>query len=143
KVFKQNKAQILSKLDHLILICGHYEGVDERVRKYLVDAEISIGDYVLTGGEIPAMVITDAIIRLIPGVLNKAEATEIESFSSLKIGNCKLKNLLEYPQYTRPARYKGWSVPKVLFSGDHKRIKNWRLKKALIRTRSRRPDLLK
>ncbi len=115
--FTQAKARSFTKLDHLILICGHYEGVDERVRE-LVDESISIGDYVLTGGELPAMVITDSIVRLLPGVLKK-EATSSESFS-LGIPS------LEYPQYTRPEVYKGMSVPATLLSGDHKKIANWK-----------------
>lgn len=132
--FKQKKAQELSKLDHLILIAGHYEGVDERVREHLVDEELSIGDYVLTGGELPAMVVVDAVVRLIPGVLEKPEATKFESFSD---------DLLEYPQYTRPESFKGWKVPRVLLSGNHKEIERWRREKALKRTRKRRPDLFK
>lgn len=137
KVFNQKKAQKLSKLNHLILLCGHYEGFDERIRKNLVDEEISIGDYVLTGGEIPAMVLADSITRLIPGVLEKEEAVENESFSKLKI-----ENLLEYPQYTRPANFKGWKVPEILLSGDHKKIEKWRKKKALEKTQKTRPDLI-
>lgn len=140
KVFNQKIARRLSKLDHLIFICGHYEGVDERVRKHLVDEEISIGDYILTGGELPAMVITDAIVRLIPGALKKSEATKNESFSKMR--NSKLKVLLEYPQYTRPANFKGWKVPKILLSGNHQKIAEWRKKKAIERTKERRPDLL-
>jgi len=142
KVFNQKMAGRLSKLDHLILICGHYEGVDERVRKYLVDEEISIGDYVLTGGELPAMVLVDAIVRLLPGVLEKEEAIKEESFKNwkLEIGNWKL---LENPQYTRPANFRGWKVPKILLSGDHQKIAEWRKKQALKRTKERRPDLLK
>ena len=115
--FTQKKAREFSKLDQLILICGHYEGVDERVKEHLVDESISIGDYVLTGGEIPAMILVDAVTRLIPGVLDK-EATEIESFSGA--------NRFEYPQYTRPEIFKGWKVPKVLLSGNHEEIKKWR-----------------
>lgn len=134
KVFNQKIARRLSKLDHLILVCGHYEGIDERIREHLVDEEISIGDYVLTGGEIPAMVVVDTIVRLIPGVLEKKEAIKEESFS---------RKLLEYPQYTRPADFKGWKVPKILLSGDHKKIEEWRKKKALERTKKRRPDLIK
>jgi len=107
--------------------------VDERVREHLVDEEISIGDYVLTGGELPAMVVTEAMVRLISGVLEKEEATRLESFS---------QNRLEYPQYTRPADFKGWKVPEILLSGDHQKIAQWRKKKALERTRKRRPDLL-
>ncbi len=135
KVFKQEKAKKLSKEKHLIFICGHYEGVDERIKEKLIDEEISIGDYVLTGGELPTMVVIDTITRLIPGVLNKKEAKEIESFS--------FKGLLEYPQYTRPAVFKGWQVPKILLSGNHQKIEDWRKKKALEKTKKRRPDLLK
>jgi tRNA (guanine37-N1)-methyltransferase len=115
--FTQKKAIELSKSYHLILIAGHYEGIDHRVHENLVDEIISIGDYVLTGGEIPAMVLTDSIVRLIDGVLDK-EATDIESHS--------VKGKLEYPQYTRPENYKGWKVPKVLLSGNHKEISQWR-----------------
>jgi len=143
KVFNQKIAQKLSKMDHLILICGHYEGVDERVRK-LVDEEISIGDYVLTGGEIPAMVIVDSVIRLIPGVLKKREATKFESFSSLNSEFLTLNSkLLEYPQYTRPAEFKGLKVPKILLSGDHKEIEKWQKKQSILRTKKRRPELLR
>lgn len=120
ETFSQKKAQEYSKLDQITLICGHYEGVDERVRKYLVDESISIGNYVLTGGEIPTMVITDAISRLIPGVLEKPEATEIESFSD--------GNNLEFPQYTRPEEFNGWKVPEILTSGNHEEIAKWRKK---------------
>ncbi len=133
KVFNQKIARQLSKINHLILICGHYEGIDERVRENLVDEEISIGDYILTGGELPAMIVTDAIVRLIPNVLKKPEAIKEESFS---------KNLLESPQYTRPADFKNWKVPKILLSGNHKKIEKWRKKKALEKTKKRRPDLL-
>lgn len=136
KVFNQKMAEKLAKFDHLVLICGHYEGVDERVREHLVDEEISIGDFVLTGGEIPAMAIVDAIVRLLPGVLEKEEAVKFESFSGEK-------PLLEYPQYTRPENYKGWKVPEILLSGNHEEIKKWRGKKALEKTRKKRPDLLK
>lgn len=148
KVFNQQKASELSKLNHLILIAGHYEGFDERIRKYLIDEEISIGDYILTGGELPAMVITDAVVRLIPGVLEK-EAVKKESFSNYYTtvrGNYKSGGkimLLDYPQYTRPAEYKGWKVPKILVSGNHKKIEAWRKKKALEITKKKRPDLLK
>jgi len=130
----QGLAKKLSKLKHLILICGHYEGVDERVRKYLVDLEISIGDYVLTGGEIPAMVLVDCITRLIPGVLGEKESLTFESFQG---------NLLEYSQYTRPKAYRGLKVPQVLLSGNHKRIEKWRKRQALKITKQKRPDLLK
>ena len=133
KIFNQKMAQNLSKEKHLIFICGHYEGIDERVREHLVDEEISIGDYVLTGGELPSMIVLDTLIRLIPGVLKKKEAIKDESFSSKS---------LEYPQYTRPANFKGWQVPEALLSGDHKKIADWRKKKAIERTKKRRPDLL-
>lgn len=133
KVFNQKTAQRLSKVNHLIFICGHYEGIDERVKEHLVDEEISIGDYVLTGGELPTMVIIDTLVRLIPGVLEKSEATEYESFSPF----------LEHPQYTRPANFKGWQVPEVLLSGNHHQIAEWRKKKALEITEKNRPDLVK
>lgn len=140
--FTQQKAAQLSAAKHLILIAGHYEGVDARVHEHLVDEIISIGDYVLTGGEIPAMVITDAIVRLLPGVLEKPEATEFESFSPLEIGNWKLEIGLEYPQFTRPEVYRGWKVPKVLLSGNHKEIEKWRKQESLKKTKKNRPDLL-
>jgi len=134
KSFKQDYAKKLSKCNNLIFICGHYEGVDERVRQYLADEEISIGDYVLTGGELPAMVLVDSIVRLIPGVLGDKNSLNFESFEG---------NLLEYPQYSRPARFRKWQVPEVLVSGDHDKISAWRKSEALKRTRQRRPDLLK
>lgn len=118
KKFNQEMARDYSKLDQLIIICGHYEGVDERVKEHLVDEAVSVGDYVLTGGEIPSMIITDAVTRLIPGVLEKEEATKIESFSD--------ENYLEYPQYTRPDDFNGWKAPEVLLSGNHKEIEKWR-----------------
>lgn len=117
ETFSQQKAKELTKFDHLILIAGHYEGVDERVRKYLVDETISIGDYVLTGGEIPTMVVVDAVVRLIPGVI-KEESRTTESFSKPKT--------LEYPQYTKPQVYKRQKVPEILLSGNHKEIEKWR-----------------
>lgn len=129
----QQLARELSKCKHLILICGHYEGVDERVRQKLVTDEISIGDYVLTCGELPAMVLIDAVVRLIPEVLGKSQSTHFESFS---------QGLLEYPQYTRPAVYRGLKVPKILMSGNHKLIARWRKEKAIEITRKKRPDLL-
>jgi tRNA (guanine37-N1)-methyltransferase len=141
KVFNQQKAQELAKLDHLILICGHYEGVDERVTEHLIDEEISIGDYVLTGGEIPAMVLTDSIVRLLPGVLEKPEATAQESFQSSTINHQSL-TMLECPQYTRPENYKDWKVPEILLSGNHKKIKAWQEEKAKQKTKKERPDLL-
>jgi len=116
--YTQAKAKEFSNFDHLILIAGHYEGVDHRVHEHLVDEIISIGDYVLTGGEIPAMVLTDSIIRLVPGVLGKDESSVDESH--------KEPGYLEYPQYTRPEVYKGWKVPKVLLSGNHTEIKKWK-----------------
>jgi len=116
--YTQAKAQDLSKLSHLILIAGHYEGVDHRVHEHLVDEVISVGDYVLTGGEIPAMTVTDSVIRLIPGVLGKDESSQDESH--------KEPGYLEYPQYTRPEKYNEWEVPKVLLSGNHKEIGKWR-----------------
>ncbi len=116
--FNQQKAIQLSKLEHLILIAGHYEGVDHRVHEHLVDEVISIGDYVLTGGELPAMVVIDSIVRLIPGVVGKEASIVEESHSK--------PGYLEYSQYTRPEEYKGWRVPEVLLSGNHKKIKNWR-----------------
>ena len=128
----QAKAQELAQNEHLILICGHYEGFDERVRENLVDEEISIGDYVLTGGELPAMVITDTIVRLVPGVL-PAGAKEEDSF---------VQPTLEYPQYTRPEDFRGHQIPKVLLSGNHGEIKKWRRRKSLSRTATRRPNLL-
>ncbi|MFA4933327.1 MAG: tRNA (guanosine(37)-N1)-methyltransferase TrmD [Candidatus Omnitrophota bacterium] len=133
KRFDQNRAKKLSKCSNLIFICGHYEGIDERVRLYLADEVISIGDYVLTGGELPAMVLVDSIVRLIPGVLGDKNSLNFESFEG---------NLLEYPQYSRPANFRKWSVPEVLVSGAHDKISAWRKLQALKRTRLRRPDLI-
>lgn len=133
EVFTQRKAEELAKYEHLILICGHYEGVDERVRQLLADEEISIGDYILTGGEIPAMVIVDAVARLIPGVVGTYSSVKQDSFSD---------GLLEYPQYTRPRVFRGLEVPEVLLSGNHEEIRKWRRKESLLRTKQRRPDLL-
>ncbi|MCL5675801.1 MAG: tRNA (guanosine(37)-N1)-methyltransferase TrmD [Patescibacteria group bacterium] len=132
KKYNQAAAKRLSKYDHLILICGHYEGVDNRVNK-LVDESISVGDYVLTGGEIPAMVIVDSVSRLLPGVLKKLEATANESFQL---------PILEYPQYTKPQVYKRWAVPKILLAGNHKKIVQWRYEQAVKITKKLRPDLL-
>lgn len=132
QLFTQEKAWELSKLNHLIILCGHYEGVDERVRQFLADEDISIGDYVLTGGELPAMVLIDAVVRLIPGVLN-LDSLQEESFSS---------GMLEYPQYTRPRVFEGMEVPEILLSGNHEQIKLWRQKESLKRTLELRPDLL-
>ncbi len=134
KRLNQRMAKRLSGYKQLILICGHYEGVDERVRQNIADEEISIGDYVLTGGELAAMVLLDCIVRLIPGVLGDKNSLNFESFEG---------NLLEYPQYTRPANFRGLRVPAILLSGDHTKIEIWKRKQALKRTRQRRPDLLK
>ena len=132
KVLNQNKIKELAKQNHLILLCGHYEGIDQRVLDEIVDEEISIGNYVLTGGELPAMVLIDSVSRYVGGVLND-ESVEEESFSS---------NLLEYPQYTRPEEFRGKKVPDVLTSGHHENIKKWRAEKALEVTKKKRPDLL-
>ena len=133
RLFCQQVAQELSAHPRLILICGHYEGVDERVSEHLVTDEISIGDYVLSGGEPAAMVVVDAVVRLLPGVLGSAESL---------VDDSHVGGLLEYPQYTRPAEYRGWSVPEVLLSGDHGRIAEWRKEQAIRRTMKRRPELL-
>jgi tRNA (guanine37-N1)-methyltransferase len=132
RVLKQAVARELTAATHLIFICGHYEGIDERVREALVDDEISIGDYVLTNGVLPAAVVIDAVVRLLPGVLGGEGAAEQESFS---------EGLLEYPHYTRPEEYEGMRVPEVLLSGDHAAIAAWRLEQAKARTAQRRPDL--
>jgi tRNA (guanine37-N1)-methyltransferase len=132
--FDQEKAWELSRLPSLTLICGRYEGIDERVRLHFVDEEISIGDYILTGGEIPAMVLVEAISRLVPGVLGDPESIVEESFAG---------DLLEYPQYTRPRDYQGFKVPEILVSGDHKKIRDWQKAEALKKTARVRPDLLK
>ncbi|MBI4432443.1 MAG: tRNA (guanosine(37)-N1)-methyltransferase TrmD [Candidatus Omnitrophica bacterium] len=132
--FDQKKAAEIACLKEFVILCGHYEGVDQRVIDEFVTDELSIGDYVLTGGELPAMVITDAVVRLIKGVLGNEASKEFESFS---------RNLLEYPQYTRPADYRGRKVPSVLLSGNHKAIEEWKESQALSRTRRQRPDLLK
>jgi len=131
---EQKVAKRLAKSKHLILICGHYEGIDERVRGYLADEEISIGDYVLTGGELPAMVLVDCLVRLVPGVLGDRNSLNFESFEG---------NLLEYPQYTRPASFRGMKVPKTLLSGNHSKIMEWRKNESVKRTKQKRPDLLK
>jgi len=133
RLFSQQIAQELSKYSRLILICGHYEGVDERVREYLATDEISIGDYVLSGGELAAMVVVDTVIRLLPGVLG-SEASPLD--------DSHVARLLEYPQYTRPTVFRGWSVPEVLLSGNHAQIANWRREQAIRRTLERRPELL-
>ncbi|MFC1645552.1 tRNA (guanosine(37)-N1)-methyltransferase TrmD [Candidatus Omnitrophota bacterium] len=133
KTLNQKTAQRLSKCKNLILICGHYEGIDERVRQKLVDEEVSIGDYILTGGELPAMVLVDTIVRLLPGVLGDKDSAKSESFCH---------GLLEYPQYTRPANFKSKKVPKILLSGDHQKIANWRKEQAYKVTKKKRPELL-
>lgn len=132
KTLTQKKVIDLSKEKHLILICGHYEGIDERVIEEIQPEEISIGDYVLTGGELPAMVVTDSIVRLLPGVI-KEDSYESDSFT---------ENLLDYPTYTKPADFRGKKVPEVLLSGNHQKIKEWREQQALENTKKRRPDLL-
>ena len=134
KKLVQGDFKKLTKFKQLILICGRYEGVDERVSRYLADEEVSIGDYVLTGGELPAMVLIDAVVRLLPGVLGNKDSNIDESFQT---------SLLEYPQYTRPEVFNGRKVPVVLLSGDHEKIKNWRKKESLKITKKRRPELLK
>ncbi|RXY99292.1 tRNA (guanosine(37)-N1)-methyltransferase TrmD [Fictibacillus sp. S7] len=131
--FTQKKAEELSEEQHLIFVCGHYEGYDERIRENLVTDEISIGDFVLTGGELGAMVIIDSVIRLLPGALGNEESSVRDSYSS---------GLLEHPHYTRPADFRGMKVPDVLLSGNHKHIEDWRTKESLRRTWKRRPDLL-
>lgn len=134
ETFDQKIAAQLAGKKQIIIICGRYEGVDERIREHLVDREISIGDYILTGGEVAALVLIDAVSRLIPDVLGNPESTIGESFSH---------NLLEYPQYTRPSEYKGWVVPEILLSGNHAQIELWHKRESLKRTYQRRPDLLK
>ena len=134
RLFSQEAAVRLSHFDRISFICGHYEGIDERVRAKLVTEEISIGDYVLTGGELPALVVAEAVVRLVPGVLGSAESASEESHAA---------GLLEYPQYTRPPEYRGISVPEILLSGNHGEIARWRRKESLRRTIERRPELLK
>ena len=131
--FSQAMAEALAREEHLILLCGRYEGFDDRIPQGLDALELSIGDYVLTGGELPALVVLDAVARLIPGVLGDAASAQTDSFAT---------GLLEYPQYTRPPAYQGMAVPPILLSGDHKAIARWRRKEAIRRTRERRPDLL-
>jgi len=131
--FDQQKAKELAQYDQLVLICGHYEGIDERVRLGLADEAISIGDFVLTGGELPAMVVVDAVARMLPGVLGAVNGAHCDSF---------YEGLLEYPQYTRPRQFREWAVPDILLSGDHAKIDRWRRKESLRNTLDRRPDLL-
>ncbi len=132
ELFTQAKAAELARENRLIFICGHYEGVDERVREHLINDELSIGDYILTGGELPALVMIDAIVRLLPGVLGEVGAADKDSFSD---------GLLEYPQYTKPREFRGWKAPDILFSGHHTQIQRWRKWHQLQRTRQLRPDL--
>lgn len=134
KLFNQKMAQELSTHSHLILIAGRYEGFDERIHEHLVDEEVSIGDYVLMGGELPAMVLTETVVRLIPGVITKDEAKEKESFSDA--------NALEHPQYTRPEEFMGWKVPPVLLSGNHVEIEKWKKETSFSTTLKNRPDLI-
>ncbi|TSA34381.1 MAG: tRNA (guanosine(37)-N1)-methyltransferase TrmD [Porphyromonadaceae bacterium] len=133
ELFSQKMANRLSCLDNLIILCGHFKGVDQRVRDHLVTKEISIGDYVLTGGELAAAVIVDAIVRLLPGAISDEESALTDSFQD---------NLLAPPLYTRPAEYKGWKVPEILLSGNDREIENWKMEQAIERTRRLRPDLL-
>lgn len=134
KRFAQSMAWQFSKTEHLIIICGHYEGIDQRVIEHLVAAEVSIGDYVLTNGAIAAVILVDATVRLLPGVLGDEQSSAEDSFGA---------GLLEAPQYTRPAEFRGWKVPEILLSGNHAEIAAWRKKEALRRTRENRPDLLR
>lgn len=134
EVFNQRIANSLSLLDNIIILCGHYKGIDYRIREHLITREISIGDYVLTGGELPAAIIADAIVRLIPGAIGDEQSALTDSFQD---------NLLEPPIYTRPAEYKGWGVPEILLSGHQAKIDEWRHEQSLERTRRLRPDLLK
>jgi tRNA (guanine37-N1)-methyltransferase len=133
RLLSEAVAAELAGEERLLLVCGHYEGVDERVREHLVDDEISIGDYVLSGGELPAMVVVDAVVRRLPGAIGSGLSLEEESHAH---------GLLEYPQYTRPAEFRGWSVPEVLVSGHHAEIARWRRRQSVLRTARRRPDLL-
>lgn len=133
-VFTQKKARELAQMEHVVLLCGHYEGVDERIIEEIVDEEISVGDYVLTGGELPAMIVIDATARMKEGVLDSDETMEVESHYN---------GLLEYPQYTRPVEFMGRRVPDILLSGHHARIEEWRREQSLIRTKLKRPDLIR
>ena len=133
RLFSQKVAQELAKQPRLALLCGRYEGIDERIRQYLVSDEISIGDYVLTGGELPALVVIDAVCRTLPGAIGDPDGVMDDSHAS---------GLLEYPHYTRPADFRGWKVPEVLLSGDHLRIERWRREQSILRTWQRRPDLI-
>jgi tRNA (guanine37-N1)-methyltransferase len=132
KLFRQPVATEMAGLDWLMLVCGHYEGIDERIREHLVTDEISLGDFVLTGGEPAAIAVVDAVVRLVPGVLGSGKSLLYESHTG---------GLLEYPQYTRPEVFRGWAVPEILLSGNHSQIARWRLEQSLKRTAERRPDL--
>ncbi len=133
RVFSQAVADELSRHERIALLCGRYEGLDERIREHLVTDEISIGDYVLTGGELPALILIDAVSRLIPGVLGDPDGAADDSHAT---------GLLEYPHYTRPPEFRGWQVPEILLSGDHGKVDKWRREQSLLRTLARRPDLL-
>ena len=133
RVFTQRVAEELSPYKRIALLCGRYEGVDERIRQYLVTDEISVGDYVLTGGELPALLVIDAVSRLLPGVLGDPTGAQDDSHSM---------GLLEYPHYTKPSEFRGWKVPEVLLSGDHGKIETWRREQALVRTFRKRPDMI-
>lgn len=151
RVFHQHDAEELAKLDRVVLICGRYEGVDERVNEFLADREISVGDFVLSGGELGAAIIVDTVSRLIPGVLGNEASAHQESFSSRRLdppdgfpdSTCGSGGLLDYPHYTRPADFHGWLVPEVLSSGNHDEIRRWRRRKALEKTLQNRPELLR
>ncbi|MDT8389315.1 MAG: tRNA (guanosine(37)-N1)-methyltransferase TrmD [Lentisphaeria bacterium] len=132
--FKQAAAETLARETHLIILCGHYEGIDERARQTLVDDEISIGDFILTNGAMPAMIVLDAVVRLLPGALGSEESAEADSFGD--------SGGLDFPSYTRPADFRGLRVPDVLLSGDHERVAAWRREQAILRTTARRPDLM-
>ena len=132
-VLTQAAVEELAELRDLVLICGHYEGVDERVLEHLIDREISIGDYVLSGGEIPAMAVVDAVVRLLPGAVGDGQSIEDDTHST---------GLIQFPQYTRPSEFRGWQVPPVLLSGNHEEVRRWRRRESLKRTQQRRPDLL-
>lgn len=151
RLFHQREAEQLAQLDHLFLICGRYEGVDERVSEHIADREVSIGDFVLSGGELGAAIIVDTVARLLPGVLGNEASSRHESFSSsahrsdsngAPNATCGSGGLLDYPHYTRPAEFRGWAVPDVLYSGNHEQIRRWRRRKALEKTLRNRPELL-
>ena len=151
RLFHQRDAEQLAQLDRVVLICGRYEGVDERVNEYIADREISVGDFVLSGGELGAAILVDTISRLIPGVLGNEASAQQESFSSavraaqggVPDSTCGSGGLLDYPHYTRPAEFRGWMVPDVLSSGNHDQIRRWRRRKAIEKTKRNRPELLK